>query len=1031
MPFWRRTLLRVVAVAAGVALPGAASVAGGTTASEYHSHARPIQAVAGFSPAGVMATGDSAGVVHLWRLAEAASKPPGAILRQEGAGIGAPPAEPLPGPVAALAFANARCNGADSPVEAGCGLLVAGPSNPGFSYIRLYDWRRQRLLAAADVLEGRITQLAASPAGETIAACVAGAGIRPYRLDPMRLRLERGTAMAAGAGCDWLGFGPDGSLRYAAGGQLYDLPPATGERPAVARLLDAGPQTAFAFDPAADAPFSAAVARTGRFEIHRTLPGGQDGSPAVAPDTTGAFGRTGAEAVAWAPTVDGTAWFAVGPAARDRATAQVTHRLERWRFQAEPGGGVKASRSNFSELLALQGRALALFPLQASWLPPSDPQRYRFVAVLDAAHRLVLAKATGGGYTRTDDGRYTTDPAFVLEAAPYARSELRVSADGRDACLWTGGDRPPVAFREDGLGPAPCARQPPTRPADATAPVRMADGGLIIPPATRPLDFPADRLRAFALSDDGRSLFAAVAEEPRGEGQDSAEPGGADEVRRYALRVDRWAAVGAPLSAAGSVVALGLSDTATLGVATREQGKDGTVYSVQALAVDAPDVAPSLILHGFAPDPKRKTDFELCFDLDDIATPLALHQKDGPRFRLGSLASILTAETVRPGDARAVSAGVAGAAGAAGAAGGPAQQADIVAAQADAACTEAALTPGLQRFRMTVRLPYAPEGVFDLVPEGGRPEYRIINFSRPKLYVLAVGIDDYYDDRWRLHYAVQDARAFGKLVTETQDQIYSAIDFTILRDAEASRKAILVELAKLQRKATERDWVMIFFAGHAKSDWVYNYYFLPWDYDHAYPHATQISEHDLAAHLGGIKGKKVLVMDTCYAGNLATAPIRSVGEGGEKRRLPLRDVRTYAERLVALDPGLILFAGSSIDQTARESDRLGHGVFTSTLLKALGEPGRFANRRYSGALTVLDIRDWIETEVTRQSEDRQRPVIAGRADLLRAPFWQVSPGSFKGPPMAQARSVEDAADPRPGRRLWQAAGQPARRVPVN
>jgi uncharacterized caspase-like protein len=237
---------------------------------------------------------------------------------------------------------------------------------------------------------------------------------------------------------------------------------------------------------------------------------------------------------------------------------------------------------------------------------------------------------------------------------------------------------------------------------------------------------------------------------------------------------------------------------------------------------------------------------------------------------------------------------------------------------------------------------------------------------------------------------------------------------------------ILVELAKLQSKVTKNDWVMIFFAGHAKSDLVYSYYFLPWDYDHSYPHATQISEYDIAAHLRGIKGKKLLIMDTCYAGNLANSPIRSVGDGGGRRSLPLRDVRSYAERLIEIDPGLILFAASSLDQTARESDRLGHGVFTSALLEALSSPGRFANRRYSGALTVLDIRDWIEEEVVRQSRDRQRPIIVGRADLVRAPFWQVAPGTYKGPPLAQNRGIDDDTPETPlGRVLWRAAGRRA------
>ena len=81
-----------------------------------------------------------------------------------------------------------------------------------------------------------------------------------------------------------------------------------------------------------------------------------------------------------------------------------------------------------------------------------------------------------------------------------------------------------------------------------------------------------------------------------------------------------------------------------------------------------------------------------------------------------------------------------------------------------------------------------------------------------------------------------------------------------------------MELAEIQRKATSKDWVVIFFAGHAQADTLYNYYFLPLDYNNTYPHAVHISENDLATHLRGIKGKKLLVLDTCFAGNLASDP---------------------------------------------------------------------------------------------------------------------------------------------------------------
>src|SRR6056300_1706258 len=61
------------------------------------------------------------------------------------------------------------------------------------------------------------------------------------------------------------------------------------------------------------------------------------------------------------------------------------------------------------------------------------------------------------------------------------------------------------------------------------------------------------------------------------------------------------------------------------------------------------------------------------------------------------------------------------------------------------------------------------------------------------------------------------------------------------------------------------------------------YYFLFWDYLHAYPHAINISEYDLTQHIRAIPGKKVLVLDTCYAGNLSSSPLAlSRGIAGDR-----------------------------------------------------------------------------------------------------------------------------------------------------
>ncbi|MCB9928027.1 MAG: caspase family protein [Alphaproteobacteria bacterium] len=915
--------------------------------------------------------------------------------------------------MAALAFADARCNGPDNPVDPGCGLLVAGASGAGFSYLRLYDWRRGRVLAAAEVLHGRLTRLAAAPGGAEIAACTATGAIRRFRPDGsggilIRPASAAETRLAAptSRGCNWIGYGPDGALRIATATELLVLPEsnAAAEKGAEAAAQAMPARAPFAFAPKT-AAFALAVGEARRITLYPDGPATPQSHRPRRIATGSRFGRAGAQALAWVDDGETRYLLAIGPFGDgDSAIAgAVTHRIERWRMPDRlKAATARLYGSNFNELLALQGQALALLPLTAAWKAIGDPDRHRYVAVLDSAHRLVLV-AGHSGYTKTADGKRMADPAFVLAPRPYAQGALQVSDDGRNACFWPGGDAGPVAFHPVSENPTPCP--PPAQAAAIVAPMHGPDGLVTLAPATRPLrDFAGERLRAYTVSADGHTLFAAVAREGSSQTVD---------LRRYTLHGDRWAPAGEPAPAASDVVALGLSGGSTLGVVTRGDGTTGAPYRIEVRAVDPSDAQPALVLQGFVPSATDTAAFTLCFDVRDPSTPLALSQRQGPRIRLGPAER----HPNGPGDASADRSTYA-----------PGVTAEVLESAADPSCTAAALKPGMRRFRMKIRLPFAVTGAFDLVPEGGRTEYQILDFSRPNLYVLAVGIDDYYDRRWHLNYAAADAAAFAGLVRKTQTQLYRDVETVVILDGQANRKAILVELAKLRRKAKPQDWVMIFFAGHAKSDWMYNYYFLPWDYDHTYPHATQVSEYDLGAHLRAIAGKKVLVMDTCFAGNLATAPIRGVSDDNRPRRLPLRDVRAYAERLMQADPGLILFAASSEDQTARESDRLGHGVFTSVLLEALQSPEHFANRRNAGALTALDIREWVEAQVVRQSRDRQKPVIVGRADLMRAPFWQVSPVGGRDPGLAQngasgGNKRGGGTGAALGRVLWRAIGQ--------
>jgi hypothetical protein len=764
-------------------------------------------------------------------------------------------------------------------------------------------------------------------------------------------------------------------------------------------ILDSATRTAFAFNPSPNAPITTALARASVVQLYNDRQHSGPKHLLAEIPTSKKYGEHGAEALAWMMIAGEEYLLSVGRYKTRRSpAATVTHQVERWPMPSNlKRDATKPPRkiwrgSKFNELIGLQASARTISPLDAPWLQVGDTDRYRYVVIQDGGHRLVLIQLSRG-YTKTTDGRFLPDSFFALQARPNTIAQLRITADGDYACLWPSGDIAPQTFYSDGRVDDGCALPRPTGSRAWPVAVHRADDTVQIAPATEPLDFPGSRMQAYTRSVRGDALFVALAPPP----DNSSAP---VELRRYRLRADRWAAEGPPTHISGQVIALALFGNERLGVAARTDTTSGSTYSVALHGIDmAPPLLPLKVFH-FAPVADSPLDYTLCLDMADPLQALALYQGDGPQVDLGApAAGPREREATQTKDR---------------------YRAKVMASVPDPDCAAAPASAGMARYRMTVKLPFAMDGAAKLALIGERTKYYIVNFNRPRLHVLAIGINNYEDSRWRLNYAVNDANAFAGLIKDTQVQLYENIDVTLITDRKATRSRILVELAELQRKAKSNDWVVIFFAGHAQADTLYNYYFLPWDYNNTYPHAVQISENDLATHLRGIKGKKLLVLDTCFAGNLASRTAMRLRSGDNLGgRLPLASVRTYAERLMALDDGLVLLAASSLDQTAREADSLGHGVFTSTLLDALRKPEQFGNRQYPGALSLADIQGWVEDEVVRRSRDRQRPIITGRTDLLRAPFWQVSTTSYRGPADPKTRS--GAAEDKPagfGRVLW-------------
>lgn len=233
----------------------------------------------------------------------------------------------------------------------------------------------------------------------------------------------------------------------------------------------------------------------------------------------------------------------------------------------------------------------------------------------------------------------------------------------------------------------------------------------------------------------------------------------------------------------------------------------------------------------------------------------------------------------------------------------------------------------------------------------------------PKLYVLTVGVNDYWDGRLKLTYAVPDAEALAKAFRQAGGDLYGSIEARTVKDAEVTAGNLDQVFAELAKKVHARDAFVFFLAGHGKTvDG--RYYYIPQDFRYEGEDSIAkkgIDQDRLQAWFAEIPARRsVLLFDTCESGSLT-------GERVAQRGL---------ERVAALERmtramGRTVLSAATEDAPALEGYR-GHGVFTYALLEALGGADANAN----GKIEVTELASFIDQKVPEISYEafKQRQV---------------------------------------------------------
>jgi WD40 repeat protein len=194
--------------------------------------------------------------------------------------------------------------------------------------------------------------------------------------------------------------------------------------------------------------------------------------------------------------------------------------------------------------------------------------------------------------------------------------------------------------------------------------------------------------------------------------------------------------------------------------------------------------------------------------------------------------------------------------------------------------------------------------------------------QRGTLYILAVGVDKYVAASGvlpELRFSSADAGAFADAMVRRLGPLHDKVVATLLTNG--SNATALPTAANIRdaldklRSSRENDTVVVFLAGHGTNDGP-NYRFLPMDAEplaDGWRSNSAVAWYELEEALESAKGRRLLFVDTCHAGN------------------------AYNQRIgnTSYHANIIAYSSARWDQQALERADLGHGLFTYAVVEGI------------------------------------------------------------------------------------------------
>jgi WD40 repeat protein len=230
------------------------------------------------------------------------------------------------------------------------------------------------------------------------------------------------------------------------------------------------------------------------------------------------------------------------------------------------------------------------------------------------------------------------------------------------------------------------------------------------------------------------------------------------------------------------------------------------------------------------------------------------------------------------------------------------------------------------------------------------------------LYVFAIGINTYKNNKYNLNFALPDAESFVDKLKVGSNQIFSKTKVVFIKNEEATKSFIISKLNDLKPKITQEDVFVFYYAGHGvmSEEEKSQFYLIPSDITQLYGNnsilqTNAISAAELQKIAQEIKAQKQLfIMDACQTGGMIDY-LAKRGAAEEK-----------AIAQLARSTGTVWIAASGSQQFAQEFADLKHGLFTYCILQALN--GLADGSPKDQKITVGELSNYLNSEVPELSQ---------------------------------------------------------------